>query len=215
MRNVWLDPTRTSTWDADPLSGNPLRTEQLDLLLSLIADHYVPGSTILDVGSGSGLVEEQLFQRLPDALVVGVDYSPAMIAMAAKRLPAKGDQFVVVQHDLCNIQTSNLPERDYRVAFSVQTLHNLPPESQRNLMFWVHEVLAERGLFFLLDRIAIPGADSFTCFQSVWKRQEKLYSGPIEEGHSFAEHQRYLEEQGDSPLTLQENLKSLADAGFG
>src|SRR5438045_9614539 len=112
MRDIWLHLTRTSNWDSDPLSGNPLRGEQLDLLLSLIADHYTPGSTILDVGSGSGLVEELLFQRLPEASVVGVDYSPAMIAMAAKRLRGKEKQSVMVQHGLWNNKAAKLPEMD-------------------------------------------------------------------------------------------------------
>jgi tRNA (cmo5U34)-methyltransferase len=214
MRDIWLNPTRTSNWDSDPLSGNPLRTEQLDLLLSLITDHYVPGSTILDIGSGSGLVEEQLFRRLPDASVVGVDYSPAMMAMSAKRLRGKDKQFVILQQDLCNLQAPKLPERDYRLAFSVQTIHNLPPDNQRNVMSWVHTVLSKPGFFFFLDRIAVPGPDSFSCYQSVWRRQGKIYSSLIDEGRSFPEHQRYLEEQGDSPLTLQENLKILADSGF-
>ena len=214
MRDIWLNPSQTSTWDSDPLSGNPLRGEQVDLLLSLIADHYIPGSTILDIGSGSGLVEEQLFQRLPEASVVGVDYSPAMIAMAAKRLAGRDKQFITVQHDLCNIQAAKLPERDYRIAFSVQTIHNLPPESQRNVMSWVHKVLSNHGFFFFLDRIAVSGADSFSCYLSVWKRQERIYSSSIDEGRSFLEHQQYLAEQGDSPLTLQENLKVLAGSGF-
>ncbi len=214
MRDIWLNPTRTSNWASDPFSGNPLRTEQLDLLLSLIADHYVPGSTILDIGSGSGLVEEQIFQRLPDASVVGVDYSPAMIAMAAKRLRGKDKQFVIVQQDLCNLQASKLPERDYRLAFSVQTIHNLPPDSQLKVTSWVHKVLAKPGFFFLLDRIAVPGVHSFSCYQSVWKNQERIYSASINEGGTFPEHQQYLAEQGDSPLTLQENLRILADSGF-
>jgi tRNA (cmo5U34)-methyltransferase len=214
MRDIWLNPTRTSNWDSDPFSGNPLRSEQVDLLLSLIADHYIPGSTILDIGSGSGLVEEQLFQRLPEASVVGVDYSPAMITMAVKRLAGREKQFVTVQHDLRNIHGATLPERDYRIAFSVQTIHNLPPESQRNVMSWVYKVLAKPGFFFFLDRIAVPGAVSFSCYQSVWKRQERVYSRSIDEGRSFPEHQQYLDEQGDSPLTLQENLKIIADAGF-
>src|SRR5437588_8432280 len=148
MRDIWLNPTRTSNWDSDPSSGNPLRGEQLDLLLSLIADHYTPGSTILDVGSGSGLVEEQLFQRLPEASVVGVDYSPAMIAMAVKRLAGREKQFVTVQHDLCNTQAAKLPKRDYRIAFSVQPIHNLQPESKPNVMAWVSRVVRNARIFF-------------------------------------------------------------------
>src|SRR3979411_1809092 len=110
--DIWLNSNYISKWDSDPISGNPGRAEQVDRLLSLITDHYIPGSTILDIGSGSGLVEEQLFERLPDALVVGIDYSPAMMTMAEKRLAGKEQQFVTVRHDLCNIETASLPERN-------------------------------------------------------------------------------------------------------
>ena len=81
-------------------------------------------------------------------------------------------------------------------------------------MSWVYKVLAKPGFFFFLDRIAVPGADSFSCYQSVWKKQERVYSSSIDEGQSFPEHQQYLDEQGDSPLTLQENLKIIDNAGF-
>jgi ubiquinone/menaquinone biosynthesis C-methylase UbiE len=211
---VWLNAARTSKWDRDPISGNPVRGEQVDLLLSLITDHYIPGSTILDIGSGSGLVEEQLFERLPDALVVGIDYSPAMMTMAEKRLAGKEQQFVTVRHDLCNIETASLPERHYHIAFSVQTIHNLPREKQRIVMSWVSKVLSAPGFFFFLDRIAVPGAELFSCYQSVWKKQNAVYSASIDEGRTFLDHQRYLAQEGDSPLTLQENLKILTESGF-
>ncbi len=213
-RDVWLDSLRTAEWDKDPLSGNPVRGEQLDLLLSLIADHYLAGSTIIDIGSGSGLVEEELFRRLPDAQVVGIDYSPAMTSMAEKRLAGKEKQFVTVRHDLRNIATAMLPERTYQIAFSVQTLHNLPRDCQRKVMFWVYEILENPGFFFLLDRVAVPAPNLFSCYQSAWKKLTSVYSGSINEGDSFAEHERYLEEQGDSPLALEEILKIVAQAGF-
>src|SRR5438132_13491761 len=79
-------------------------------------------------------------------------------------------------------------------------------------MYLVYNVLAKPGFFFFLDRIAVPGADSFSCYQSGWKKQERVYSSSIDEGQSFPEHQQYLDEQGDSPLTLQENLKIIANA---
>ena len=212
--DIWLNSNYISKWDSDPISGNPVRGEQVDLLLSLVADHYIPGSTILDIGSGSGLVEEQLFRRLPEALVVGIDYSPALMAMAEKRLADKEKQFVTVRHDLCNIESAKLPERNYQVAFSVQTIHNLPCQSQRKVMSWVYKVLSTPGFFFFMDKVAIPGAELFSCHQSVWKKQNAAYSASIDEGRSFVDHQRYLEREGDSPLTLQENLKVLGESGF-
>src|SRR5260221_14549446 len=105
--DIWLNSNYISKWDSDPISGNPVRREQVDLLLKLVADHYIPGSTILDIGSGSGLIEEQLFLRLPAALVVGIDYSPALMAIAEKRLADKEEQFVTVRHDLRNIENES------------------------------------------------------------------------------------------------------------
>jgi hypothetical protein len=100
------------------------------------------------------------------------------------------------------------------MAFSVQTIHNLPRDSHRNVMLWVYNVLSAPGYFFFLDRIAVPGPEFFSCYQSVWKKLNSVYSAAIEEGGSFLEHQRHLEQEGDSPLTLQENLRILAESGF-
>jgi ubiquinone/menaquinone biosynthesis C-methylase UbiE len=147
----------------------------------LIADHYTPDSTILDIGSGSGLVEEQLFRRLPDARV-GIDYSPVMMTMAEQRLAGKEKQLVPVRHDLCNIETVKLPARNYQVAFSVQTIHNLPRERHPSVMAWVYNVLGSAGFFFFLDRMAVPGAELFSCYQSVWRKQNLYYSAAIDEG---------------------------------
>lgn len=214
MRDVWLDPTHASKWDADPLSSNPQRGEQLDLLLDLVADHYLPGTTILDVGCGSGLVEERLFRRLPEALVLGVDYSPAMIAMAKERLVGKDKQFTILQHDLNSIEDLRLPFRCYQVAFSVQAIHNLSPANQRKVFSWVRSVLVHPGFFFFLDRTAVPSVDLFSCYRSFWNHQEKIYSTKVDEGRDPSEHQHRLEEEGDSPLTLDDNLRALAESGF-
>jgi tRNA (cmo5U34)-methyltransferase len=213
-RHVWLDNERTSKWDRDPVSGNPVRGEQLDVLLTLIADHHIPDSIILDAGSGSGLVEEELFRRLPQAFVVGIDYSPAMMAMAEERLAGKKQQFFSVRHDLCDIESARIPQGNYQIAFSVQTIHNLPRERQPHVISWIYKVLSSPGFFFFLDRVAVPGEELFSCYQSVWKKQNSAYSASIQEGDTFLEHQRYLEREGDSPLTLQEYMRIIADAGF-
>src|SRR5258708_20622597 len=163
--DIWLNSNYISEWDSERIYGNRVRGEQVGLVLSLVVDHYMPCSTILDVGSGSGLVEEQLFRRLPEALVVGIDYSPALMAMAEKRLADKEKQFVTVRHDLCDIESAKLPERDYQVAFSVQTIHNLPCQNQRKGMSCVYKVLSTPGFFFFMDQLAIPVASLFSCHQ--------------------------------------------------
>src|ERR1700730_1467387 len=114
-----------------------------------------------------------------------------MIAMARQRLGAKDKQFLIVQHDLSVVEDLQLPNREYQIAFSVQTIHNLTPVSERKVISWVRNVLSEPGFF--------------SCYRSFWDKQEKTYSATIDEGESLQEHQRRLEEQGDSPLTLEEH----------
>src|SRR5687767_15079160 len=85
----WQDPEVAASWNAKrPFQGldNPLRAEHLELLISIIQDHYEAGKTILDLGMGNGMVEELLMQRIPHVQVIGVDYSEPMIELAHKRL---------------------------------------------------------------------------------------------------------------------------------
>ena len=50
---------------------NLSRAEQLDILAAITERVYVPGTSILDLGLGSGLVELALFARTPEAQIVG------------------------------------------------------------------------------------------------------------------------------------------------
>src|SRR6185436_12838252 len=93
------DPHIAQQWDADSLTNNPSRPEQLDMLLTLVEAEYQPGKTILDLGIGTGLIEEMFFHRIPAAQVVGVDASAAMMGRAHERLNAFSAQYVTLEHD--------------------------------------------------------------------------------------------------------------------
>src|SRR5438105_2051309 len=99
------DPETARHWSADPVSHNPTRREQLDILLSILEAEYRQGATILDIGFGSGIVEEMIFQRIPGAYVVGVDASPAMLALARERLAPYEGRYETVTHDITDIAT--------------------------------------------------------------------------------------------------------------
>jgi ubiquinone/menaquinone biosynthesis C-methylase UbiE len=63
----------------------PHHLEAIDLALE---DVPVPRRA-LDLGTGTGVVALALAERYPEAEVLGIDLSPAMIEEAARRLPAE------------------------------------------------------------------------------------------------------------------------------
>ena len=78
--------SRARRWDSeDARRTNPDCESQIDLLAALVAESYRDGDRLLDLGVGSGLVEEALFERLPDIRVVGIDLSEAMLERARGR----------------------------------------------------------------------------------------------------------------------------------
>jgi len=109
MVDDWSDADFVRDWDVTILEGNPTRAEQLDIL----EDEYRPGTAILDVGFGSGTVEEMIFEWVPEARVVGVDSSAGMIGLARERLRGHEDHYVAVERDLSQPERQGLPAEEY------------------------------------------------------------------------------------------------------
>src|SRR5215472_13971445 len=92
----WENPEFAQRWDAVVSAANPSRAEQLDILTAIVERVYAPATSILDPGIGSGLVELALFARVPEAQVVGVEQSEAMIALAERRLAPFESHYQIV-----------------------------------------------------------------------------------------------------------------------
>jgi ubiquinone/menaquinone biosynthesis C-methylase UbiE len=216
MPQDFRDPNTAREWDADTRCYNPMRLEQLEMLLALVAAEYQPGQTILDLGLGSGQVEALLFERVPGAQVVGVDASAAMLEIAAERLQPYAAQYTTVLHDLAQIDTLALPARDYGIVISIQTLHHLDDAQMGRAYAFIQRTLRPGGLFLLLDRIAVEHANLFGCYQTLWAQQDAARGSQVRwhEGENYAEHQASNRDRADQPLGLARHLELLRMAGF-
>jgi tRNA (cmo5U34)-methyltransferase len=214
----WTSREFARDWDTSALSHNLMRAEQLDILLSIIADLYGPGTTILDVGMGSGRVEELLFERIPQAQVVGTDFSEAMLELAHANLAPYRDRYETVMQDLTHPWDAKLPEHEYVIAFSVQVIHNVAHPYKRETFAFIERALAPGGIFLLLDRIRVSTPGLFPVYLSMWDRLERERGIDPEmnrrEGTNFEEHEVSVSRRGDQPATLEEHLKWLPEAGF-
>lgn len=214
----WTNRQFAQEWDTSALSHNLLRSEQLDILLSIIADEYRAGTTILDIGMGSGRVEEMLFERVPQARVVGTDFSKAMLELAGANLAPYRDRYEVVMQDLTHPWDATLPEREYAIAFSVQVIHNVADAYKKEAFAFVQQALAPGGLFLLLDRIRVSTPGLFPAYLSMWDRLDRERGIDLamncREGATFEEHELSVSRRGDRPATLEEHLRWLPEAGF-
>ncbi|HTU84631.1 MAG TPA: class I SAM-dependent methyltransferase [Solirubrobacteraceae bacterium] len=201
----WKDSGFAAQWEAIAHDGNPLRREQLDLLIALLGAEH-PG-VVLDLGVGSGLVAELVLEALPDARLIGLDSSPAMLALAHERLARFPGRVALVEADLGSVKVADCLDRPVDVVISVQTLHNLEPSAHRRALAVTGEALAPGTLLIDADRCSVPPA-LFDAFRAVWSRVG------ADEGATPAEHAEKLLVQGDQPVSLATELRWLDESGF-
>lgn len=145
--------------------GVPVGSEQVELLVEHVGASLAvdPTAGALDLGCGNGLVTALLAPRL--ARVVGLDYSDAMLATART---ANGAPNVTYQQvDLRNIAGVNLAAGPYQLAWSIEVVQNLDPESLAKLLSWLSDVMVP-GFRFLAS--GIPDAERIRNFYNTPER---------------------------------------------
>src|SRR5262249_44678898 len=129
---VWHERETAREWDASGGARLPTRAEQQEILLALLREARVGARVVLDLGIGSGLVAEAVLDALPQASLVGIDSSEAMLELSRARLDRFASRVRLVRHDLADVGDLTPPAGHYAAAFSVQTLHHLSdPEKEK------------------------------------------------------------------------------------
>ncbi len=212
-KDAWSDKDFADKWDGrNHFRDNPDRGEQLDLLVTLLADGCRADSLILDLGSGSGRVAELIFERTEGVRVVGVDSSPSMMDIAKKRLAPWGDRFIPVPGGMSDIENLGLPGGPWSFIISVQAFHEMPDGDKRKVMAVVYEMLAPGGTFFLMDRIEFPGEALAESYRSVWDRLNRKAN--LTDKMSYEEYWESYSTKDDHAASLGQHLSWFRAAGF-
>ncbi len=207
MTNSWQDPEAAAEWDGALGHDLPTRAEQVDVLLSLLATAEIGDGAVLDLGVGSGLIAERVLAEFPQARLVGVDFSRAMLELASKRLERFAGRVELVQHDLAKVTSLVVPLAEYRAAFSVQTLHHLTDHEKAKAYAWSADVLAPGGLLVVADQVAFPEL-LFEQWRALWRKLD------LETPRSHADYLAGLAQEGDRPARLEDQLSWMRNAGL-
>jgi ubiquinone/menaquinone biosynthesis C-methylase UbiE len=146
------------------------------------------GDVVLDVGCGTGLCLPLLQSRVgPEGLVVGIDGSAEMLAVARRRVLEDGSSNVVLVESA--IETVDLPVTADAALFSA--VHDIcqSPTALRNVFRQLRPgawVVAGGGkwappwmvgLNMLVYALHAPYVSSFTGFDRPWRGLEELLAG--------------------------------------
>jgi len=153
---------------------------------------------ILDLGCGTGLELEQVFQLYPAAQITGIDLSGDMLMVLKQKFLDKAAQLRLVQQNYFEYPYET---GQYDAAISVESLHHFTHKAKLDLYQKVYEALKPGGKYIEADYMV--------------DTQE-------EEDYHFAEYERIRCEQGitdgfyhyDTPCTVDNQIKLLTQAGF-
>lgn len=211
MKDNWSDQEFATDWDTDTAISNPSRSLLLDLLVSIVHDAYVEGNKVLDLGFGSGHVENKLFHVLPSVQIVGVDASDVMMAKAREKLE-NNPNIMMIKHDLNEINDLILPEGKYQIALTSFVLHEVPSAQKREIFEYIYKTLMPKGIYILVDRFKIDADGLNQAYAGQWNWQRRLENSTG--AKPFAKYAEEMSAKEDSPDTMEDQLFWLREIGF-
>ena len=174
VRDAWHDKTFAAQWThgGGAERTNPDRNRQIHLLSSLVsarcAAHLRAGrghARVLDLGVGSGLAARHLLDEMPpDAYIVGVDESEAMLQLLEESHQHRRERLQALRIGFDELSSKRAalglpPDGDevdghqgFACAVAVHSLHEVNDMTKRRALSFVRSALAPDGMLFILDR---------------------------------------------------------------
>ncbi|MDD4125053.1 MAG: bifunctional GNAT family N-acetyltransferase/class I SAM-dependent methyltransferase [Eubacteriales bacterium] len=155
-----------------------------------------PVKHLLDLGCGTGLELERLFERFPDMKVTGVDMSAEMLNQLEAKYPGKNLNLICDSY--FNVNLGGL----YDYVLSTYSLHHFDEDRKSELYAKIHAALKPEGLFVFGDyTVSTPERQKELQNASDIKRREQ----GIPEGGLY---------HFDTPFTPEAEMCLMKKAGF-
>jgi len=153
---------------------------------------------ILDLGCGTGLEIEALFQRVPNALITGVDLSKNMLERLRRRCIAHMSQITLVADSYL---TMPFGPQTYDHVISAMAVHHLLRDTKCGLYMKIHRALKPGGRYVEGDSVTLTAMER----QFLAEYGTQVASMPqAEDGHYHI----------DVPFSIETQRKLLLEAGF-
>lgn len=212
MTSQWMDPEFVWKWDQSILLGNPIRCEQIDIMLSIIEKAHRPGGAVLDIGMGSGQIEEQLLKRITDVTVVGVDISPPMLDLARNRLSEFSGRYHLIEHDYNDLGTLELEHKEFQAGVCFDVIHHAQHSRKIEVFEYFHDHLVEGGILFYGDKVIVDLEKFGEIYKVAWERLEN--KADIKSGRDGERYLSHIQKHKNNTLGLKAQMEMIESVGF-
>jgi tRNA (cmo5U34)-methyltransferase len=193
----------------DPTTFDALRRQLIpsfDLLYasagSLVAMCTPTNPSIL--GAGTGLLSAAVLERNPDADLLLVDRSEAMLLPAKQRFA----HLTNVRLQLGDL-LDPLPEGRFHAVVSALAIHHLSHPEKRNLFARIREALLPGGVFVNVEQVLAPTPELEKLYEMRHEAHARDSHAPAAEWAAGRERMKF-----DIPIDVETQLGWLRDAGF-
>jgi tRNA (cmo5U34)-methyltransferase len=179
----------------------------LDDLYTIMADlarSEVPRPKVLDMGAGTGLLTQYLYEKFERAEFTLIDLSDEMLNIARQRFKGKLN-FKYIAGDYVKYDFQD----KFDIIASSLSIHHLHDHNKEFLYGKIYEILNEGGIFLNADQVLAPNPSNELEYQRNWR--EKIEEGSLRESEKISILERM---KFDKPAKLEYNLKWLEKSGF-
>lgn len=157
-RDVWKNDWLVKRFLDGVRGGIPHASDQIEVMLRLIAASHRSVERFLDLGCGSGLLAIAVLAQYPAARATLVDYSEPMMEAAKDLL---GDDMTVPSFVIADLgdpgwQATVEADAPYDAVVSGFAIHHLTHERKRALYREVFELLHPGAVFVNIEHVSSP-----------------------------------------------------------
>lgn len=137
LRKAWFAGLKLYV-DENVLIPRPETEELVDLILRDLSSQKLPGSKILDVGTGSGCIAIALNKKISSSAVYALDISAKALEISKENAVANNVNINFIEADILNIDSEiYLPDFDIIVSNPPYVTHSEAQEMDENVL--LHE----------------------------------------------------------------------------
>ena len=211
-------PERVARYDADMAVMHPNRSRMVEIALEVLPFGREEPLQALDIGVGTGYFTAKFLEAFPLASVHALDGAEAMIELARERLGRRQQNVMFSVGDFRDLGRILAGQR-FDVVFSSYALHHLARNEKRSVVRDAVSLLRPGGWLLNADLVVAESARLEERIQDI--RLRGIVQRAATGDPRFADYdttRRYLDEmeaeEGDQPITLEEDLLVLREAGL-